>query len=43
VDRCGELPGLGKTGRDLLKENPAAVAFYQQLLNEHLNRDRLKP
>ena len=43
VDRCGELPGLGKTGRDLLKENPAAMAFYQQLLNEHLNRDRLKP
>ena len=42
VDRCGELPGLGKTGRDLLKENPAAMTFYQQLLNEHLNRDRLK-
>ncbi len=43
VDRCGEVPGLGKTGRDLLKENPAAMTFYQQLLNEHLNRDRLKP
>jgi hypothetical protein len=43
VDRCGELPGLGKTGRDLLKENPAAMTFYQQLLDEHLKRDRLKP
>lgn len=42
VDRCGELPGLGKTGRDLLKENPAAMTFYHQLLGEHLNRDRLK-
>ena len=44
VERCGPLPGLEpKTGRDLLKENPAAMAFYQQLLKEHLDRDRLKP
>lgn len=44
VERCGPLPGLEpKAGRDLLKENPAAMAFYQQLLKEHLDRDRLKP
>jgi hypothetical protein len=42
VEQCGVLPGLGKLGRSLMNENRAAIAFYQELMNEHMQRDSLK-
>lgn len=35
------LLGRKISGRGLLKENPAAMKFYNELQQEHLNRDRL--
>lgn len=40
IEECGKLPG-GKTGKQLLQENKAAMRFGQSLLNEHVNRDAL--
>ncbi len=40
VDLCGPLQGLGKTGRALLNENRAAMAFQAMLLAEHLQQDK---
>ena len=36
-----EVPGLGKSGLDLLRENPAAMAFYEELRREHMSRGKL--
>jgi len=42
VEQCGDLKGLGKTGRSLMNENRAAIAFYQELMSEHIQRDSLR-
>jgi hypothetical protein len=39
---CRNVPGTNRSGADLLRENPAAMAFYDELRQEHLNRDKLK-
>lgn len=41
IEACPPLPGVKKTGRQLLQENKAAMRFGQSLLSEHLDRDAL--
>jgi hypothetical protein len=40
IQRCENIPGLNKTGSDLLRENRAAQRFYRELEVEHLEQDR---
>lgn len=39
IEAYGELRGLGKTGRELLRENPAATKLYHDLEQERLRAD----
>lgn len=42
IDNCRTLPALNKDGKALLKENKAAMAFYEELKKELLARDKPK-
>ena len=40
IKACTTLPGIpGKTGNDLLKENPATMNFYKELINDLKNKN----
>lgn len=39
---CKEMPSLRRNGIALLRENPAAMSFYEKLKQEHMNRDKLE-
>lgn len=41
IEGCSDVPGLNKTGKNLLSENPAAMKFYDELSSEHKNRGSL--
>jgi hypothetical protein len=41
IQACPEIETLGRNGPTLLRENPAAMAFYEKLKKEHLERDQL--
>jgi hypothetical protein len=41
VDGLPEMPTLRKNGRQMLRENPSAMAFYRRLKKELENRDKL--
>jgi hypothetical protein len=41
VHACPPLPGLNKSGPDLLRENRAAMSFYKELSSDDMNRDKL--
>lgn len=41
VERCGTLPGCAYDGRAILRQNRAAMQFYESLNNERLSEDRL--
>lgn len=36
IESCNKIPGLNKTGKELLLEAKAAGLFYKKLENEHL-------
>jgi hypothetical protein len=38
-----QVPGRNVSGMALLMENPSAMAFYDELKREHMNRGRLTP
>ena len=40
INACVSVPGTNKTGSQLLAENRAAMAFYNELIAEHLDADR---
>jgi len=42
VQVCSEIPGLGRTGSALWKENPAAMRFFRQLEKEHEDQGALR-
>jgi hypothetical protein len=42
VRQCPNLPGLNKSGEALLNENPAAMAFYEELMKALIHRDTLR-
>ncbi|MDD4962727.1 MAG: hypothetical protein PHI11_02280 [Gallionella sp.] len=41
ISSCKKLPGLEKSGDDLLLEARAASSFYEKLKREHLNSDKI--
>lgn len=41
IEGCPELEDLGRSGAELIHENPAAMAFYETLRREHMDRDKL--
>lgn len=41
IERCDHIEGLGKTGRELLMENPATMSFYDTLMKEHKEHGKL--
>ena len=41
VASCPEMPSLRRDGKALLRENPAAMRFYEVLMSEHRDRDKL--
>lgn len=41
IKRCNKLEGIGKNGDEILLENKAALAFYDELMGEHKQRDSL--
>lgn len=41
IASCKNMPSLARDGKALLRENPAAMKFYEQLKQEHMNRDQL--
>ena len=43
IQAVRQIPGLKISGMELLRQNPAAMAFYDQLRREHLDRDRIRP
>lgn len=44
VEACGPIKNMeGKTGKQLLHENPAAMAFYHELKQEKMRRGQLQP
>jgi len=43
VDSVAMVPGMNLSGHDLLRQNPAAMAFYDELKREHMNRGKLTP
>lgn len=42
VQAVPNVPGLNKSGADLLRENPAAMRFFRELQTEHENSGSLK-
>ncbi len=38
IGSCKEMPALGRNGAALLRENPAAMTFYEGLKREHMDR-----
>lgn len=43
IKDCATLPGLeSKNGNDLLKENPAAMTFYDELIKDLKNKNKIK-
>jgi hypothetical protein len=42
INACVNVPQTGKTGSQLLAENKAAMAFYNELIAEHLDADKPK-
>lgn len=43
IEACGKLPGLNKSGRELLLENPAATKLHDELRREHSAAGALTP
>lgn len=43
VEKCTSLPGLDFDGKGLLKQNKAAVQFFNSLNAERLSQDRIQP
>ena len=43
VEKCASLPGLPIDGKELLKQNKAAVQFFNSLNAERLSQDRIQP
>ncbi len=41
IEKCTSLPGLSTDGKELLKQNKAAVLFYNSLNIEALGTDKL--
>lgn len=41
ISRCPEMPELRKSGPDILRENRAAMRFYEELRKEHIERDQV--
>ena len=41
IESCTKIPGLSKTGKDLLLEAKAASLFYKKLENEHLTSNTI--
>lgn len=41
IGRCPEIPSLRKSGLEILRENRAAMQFYEVLKKEHLERDKM--
>lgn len=42
IEDCGSMEYFdGKTGKQILHENPATQAFYRKLKEEHLEKDKL--
>lgn len=41
IEKCASLPGTNFDGKDLLKQNRAAVQFFNSLHSELLNQDRV--
>ena len=42
IKACQRIPGLEpKTGNDLLKENPATLTFYDELMRDLKNKNRI--
>lgn len=42
IENCVQLPGLNKSGKELLSENRAAQTMFAKLRAEHLDQDRLR-
>lgn len=42
VEKCASLPGLSIDGKELLKQNKAAVQFFNSLNAERLSQDRIQ-
>ena len=42
IEGCGMLPGVKKTGKQLLQENRAAMTLGQSLIAEHVSKGRLE-
>jgi hypothetical protein len=43
IEQVTEIPGLHKSGKKLLGENPAAMKLYHEFKNELMIQDQLKP
>ena len=43
IEQVTDIPGLGKNGKGLLRENRAAMTLYQVFKNEIMRRDQLEP
>ena len=43
VEAVDSVPGRNASGKDLLRENRAAMAFYEELKKEHTGRGQLHP
>ena len=41
IEKCIAIPGLPIDGKQLLKQNVAATAFYKKLENDRLRRDQI--
>lgn len=41
IERCPEMSTIRKSGQDILRENRAAMQFYEVLKKEHLERDKM--
>jgi hypothetical protein len=41
IDSCAVLPSLGKTGKELLRENRAAMSLYDTLRQEFMEQDKI--
>lgn len=42
ISSCPEMPALRRDGKAILRENPAAMRFYEVLMSEHRDRDKLR-
>jgi hypothetical protein len=43
IEKCASLPGLLIDGKELLKQNKAAIQFFNSLNVERLSQDRIQP